>query len=104
MRSFFKTFFASLLALIVFFLLCILFLVSIVSGLTSKEKQRVGSQSVLVLNLSQHYKEQKQENALSIINSDDEKDVPGLYDVIRLLRKAKTDKKIAGVYVMANPS
>jgi protease-4 len=104
MRSFFKTFFASLLALIVFFLLCILFLVSIVSGLTSKEKQRVGSQSVLVLNLSQHYKEQKQENPLSIINSDDEKDVPGLYDVIRLLHKAKTDKKISGVYVLANPS
>lgn len=104
MRSFFKTFFASLLALIVFTLLCVLFMVSVFSGLTSKEKTWISAQSVLVLDLSQHYKEQKQENPLSILNSDEEKDIPGLYDVVRLLNKAKTDKKISGIYILANPS
>ena len=41
------------------------------------------------------------ENALSIVSSEI-RDVPGLYDVIRLISKAKSDKKIAGIYIVAN--
>ena len=58
----------------------------------------------MVLNLGQHYMEQAQENYLSLLSSDGDKDVPGLYDVVRLLHKAKTDKNISGVYIIANTS
>ena len=102
MKSFFKTFFASLLALVVFSLLCILFFVIIIGGLTSKSIPDIGPKSVLVLDLSQHFKEQKQDNPVSDITGDEEKNIPGLYDVIRLIHKAKTDKNISGIYILAN--
>src|SRR5260221_6659203 len=104
MLSFFKMFFASLLALVIFGLVVILFFVMIVGGLASKSKPKIESKSVLVVNLSQHYKEQAKDNFLSVIGSDDEEDVPGVYDVVRLLHKAKTDKNISGVYIIANSS
>jgi protease IV len=104
MGSFFKMFFASLLALVIFSLLVIFFLVAIVTGLTSKDTPKVESGSVLVLDLGQHYKEQKQYNFLSVLSSDDGKDIPGLYDVVRLLHKAKTDKNVSGIYIIANLS
>lgn len=102
MKSFFKIFFASLLAMVVFCLIVFFFVVAFISGLASKEVPVVGAKSVLILNLGQQYKEQVQENPLSAISSDDESDIPGLYDVVRLLHEAKTDKNIAGIYIIAN--
>lgn len=101
MRGFFKVFFASLLALIIFTLLVVFFVIAIVGGLTSKDRPRVEAGSVLVLDLGQHYAEQRQQDPFAILTKDN-KDVPGLYDLIRLLRRAKTDKNIAGIYIMAN--
>jgi protease IV len=101
MRGFFKIFFASLLALIVFCLLGVFFLVTMVSNLTSKQKPRVEAQSVLLLDLGQHFFEQRQQDPLSILNSDN-RDVPGLYDLVRLVKQAKTDKDIAGIYIVAD--
>lgn len=101
MRNFFKIFFASLLALVVFFLIVFFFLVAAVGNIASKEKPRVESSSVLVIDLGQHFAEQVQQNPLSILGNDD-RDVPGLYDLIRLLRKAKTDKNVSGIYIVAN--
>jgi protease IV len=103
MSSFFKMFLASLLALFIFGLLVIGFFVMIVGGLT-KNKPRIENKSVLVLNLGQHYKEQAKNNFLSVFGRSDEEDIPGLYDVVRLLHKAKTDKNISGVYIIANSS
>jgi len=101
MRSFFKIFFASLLALIIFSLLVFFFFVAIIGGLASKEKPRVAAKSVLVLDLAQHFAEQLKENPLGVLSSEQE-DVPGLYDVIRLLQKAKSDKNISGIYIVSN--
>jgi protease-4 len=101
MRNFFKIFFASLLALVVFTLLAVFFVVSMVGGMASKDRPRVAAKSVIVLDLGQHYKEQVKQDPFSIFRSDD-KDIPGLYDVIRLLNRAKTDKNVAGIYIIAN--
>lgn len=101
MRNFFKIFLASLLALVVFTLLAVFFLVSMVGSMASKDKPRVAAKSVIVLDLAQHYEEQVKKDPISIFSSDD-KDVPGLYDVVRLLNQAKADKNIAGIYVIAN--
>jgi protease-4 len=101
MRSFFKTFLAALLALAVFSLLVFVFFAAWVGGLAAREVPRVESNSVLVLDLAQHYPEQLKKNPLGVLSANQE-DVPGLYDVVRLLQKAKSDKDIAGIYIIAN--
>jgi len=102
MKSFFKIFFASLLALVIFSLIVFFMLMGWITGLASKETPRVAAKSVLVLDLSQNFKEQKVESPLSTFSSNDEMDIPGLYDVVRLINKAKTDKNISGIYIIAN--
>jgi protease IV len=103
MRSFFKTFLAALLALVVFSLLIFFFLAAVVGNLTTSGKPTVEAKSVLVIDLGQHYSEQVQQNPFGAITGDQEKDIPGLYDVIRLIEKAKTDADIAGIYLQCNP-
>jgi protease IV len=101
MRSFFKIFFASLLALAIFSVVVFFLLVAWITGLASKDRPNVASKSVLVLNLGQHYMEQVQKLPLSGLTNDAD-DIPGLYDVVRLLHKAKTDNDISGIYITAN--
>ena len=101
MWNFFKIFFASLLALFIFSLLAVFFLVAMLGGMASKDRPRVQAKSVIVLDLAQHYEEQVKQDPLAFLSSDN-KDIPGLYDVIRLLHIAKTDKNVAGIYVIAN--
>ena len=101
MRSFFKIFFASLLSLIIFTVIVVLILVGWITGLATKDKPNVDLKSVLVLNLGQHYMEQVQKLPFSAFTNA-EGDIPGLYDVVRLLHKAKSDKDISGIYIIAN--
>lgn len=102
MKSFFKIFFASLLSMIVFSLIVFFLFAGWLAGLASKEKPTVEAKSVLVLDLSRDFKEQEVESPLSGFSSSDEMDVPGLYDVVRLINKAKDDKNIAGIHIIAN--
>ncbi len=102
MRGFFKSFFAALVALIVFTVIVVFVLIGIVGGLLSPGKPDIGAKAILVVDLGQTYKEQPQDNPLSDLGSDDQYDVPGLYDVIRLLRHAKEDSAIKGIYVKCN--
>jgi protease-4 len=102
MPSFFKTFFAALLALIVFSLLCLLVMVIFIGGITSKDKPRVRAKTVIVLDLSQDFKEQVQYNPFALLTEDGAGNVPGLYDLVRLIHKAKSDKDISGIYIQAN--
>ena len=55
MRSFFKIFFASLLALVIFTLLAVFFLVGFLGGIAAKDRPKVETNSVLVLDLGQHF-------------------------------------------------
>ena len=102
MNSFFKMFFASLLALLIFTLIVFFIIVAWVAGLASKEAPRIASKSVLVIDLSQNFKEQEVESPLSTFSGNDEMDIPGLYDVVRLIHKARDDKNFKGIYVIAN--
>lgn len=100
MGTFFKAFFASFLSLIIFSLIGFFLVVGLISGLASKEKVRVENKSVLMLDLSQGFHEQKDNDALSEITSDES--TPGLYDAIRMIKHAKTDKNISGIYIIGN--
>lgn len=100
MRSFFKIFFASLLSLIIFSLICLFVLVALITTLASKDKPEIPSKSVLVINLSESFHEKKQQNPFAVLSG--QNDVPGLYDVIRLINHAKTDNDISGIYLEAD--
>ena len=101
MRTFFKIFFATLLALFVFYFIGFLILAGAVSGITSKDKPEIANKSVLVLDLSQQFNEQLENDPFDEIISGKE-GAPGLYDVLRLIRHAKDDSKISGIYITGN--
>ena len=101
MRSFFKMFFASFVALIVFGILMVFLLIGMISSLASKDKPEIAQKSVLTLDLSQHFSEKFQENPFAAF-SDEETNIPGLYDVVRLIRHARDDKNISGIYIVSN--
>jgi protease-4 len=105
MRGFFKTFFAALLALCVFgvfMFIVFLLVVGSLGSLFSPSKPSVGHKAVLVVDLGQSYKEQGQDNPLADLGSDDEYDVPGLYDLVRVIRHARRDSAIHGIYLKCN--
>ncbi len=106
MGNFFKMFFASLVALIVFSVVAVFLLIAFVAGLAKSEKPVIEKSSVLVINLSRPYLEQQVENPLASFSSNDELVVPGVYDIVRLIKKAKSDERIKGVYLVAglNPN
>ena len=90
MRSFFKIFFASLLAMIVFLVIGI-FIVgglmgALISNLSSPSESETGSTAVLVVDLGQTYQEQTRENPIASFSSADQYDYPGLYDVVRMIK------------------
>ncbi|MGZ3881462.1 MAG: signal peptide peptidase SppA, partial [Flavisolibacter sp.] len=100
MRSFFKIFFASFLSLVIFSLICLFVAIAFVSALATKDKPDIPSKSVLVIDLGKNYHEQMQNNPLSVVSG--EKNVPGLFDVVRLINYAKTDDHISGIYIRAD--
>ncbi|MFI5185374.1 MAG: signal peptide peptidase SppA [Chitinophagales bacterium] len=102
MKSFFKIFFATLVSLVIFSLIVFFLFVGWVAGITSRGRPTVEPGSVLVLDLSQDFKEQRVESPLSTFASNDEMDIPGLYDVVRLIKEAREDKDITGIYIIAN--
>lgn len=103
MRGFFKIFFATLLALIIFVVVIVVVLIGVAGNVLSPEKPDIGSKAVLVVDLGQSYKEVMQDNPLSGLSSDeDEEDIPGLYDLVRILRHAAQDSAIRGIYLKCN--
>ena len=106
MAGFFKMFFASLLALIIFSVVGFFIFLALIAGLARSDKPTVEKNSVLVVNLSQPYLEQQVENPLATFSSNDELTVPGVYDVVRLIHKATNDDKIKGIYLQSgiNPN
>ncbi|MDQ2753810.1 MAG: signal peptide peptidase SppA, partial [Bacteroidota bacterium] len=105
MKSFFKIFFASLLALFIFTLLLFFVLLIIVGVAASPSKPNIGT-GVLVLDLSNTFNEQEKQNPIGALTGDASADVPGLYDVVRMLHYAKSDSSIKGLFIKAeeNPN
>ena len=102
MKSFFKIFFASFLALLVFVLIGIFLLAAIVGTIASSKEVDTGSKAVLYIDLNQAYPEQLQQNIIAGLSSGDVYDYPGVYDMIRMIRYAKSDSSIKGIYLKCN--
>lgn len=106
MRTFFKIFFASLLAIfvsaVIIFFIVIGIIASATSQLTETKTGVVGSRGLLMIDLSQPFAEQGKENPFAKFSSDDTYSNPGLYDAVRLIRYAKSDSSIKGIYIKCN--
>lgn len=100
MRSFFKTFFASFLALVVFCILGMFLFAGFMASLTSREKTVIPDKTVLVLDLSVHYKERTIDNPFAAIISGEDNDQPTLYDMTRMIRYAAADSSVKGIYIL----
>ncbi|HEY0610138.1 MAG TPA: signal peptide peptidase SppA [Chitinophaga sp.] len=99
MRSFFKIFFASLLAFMVFAGICLIILLVIIGRALAPEKVVINPNAVLVVETSQPYGEQRISNPLNTLLKGKASDIPGLYDVVRLISYAATDDNIKGIYL-----
>ena len=102
MKGFFKTFFASLLALVIFTILGVIILIGFVVSATSADKPVVGNNAVLVLDLSNTFKEQSEDNPVNALINKTENEVPTLYDMIRMIHHAKTDSLVKGIYILCS--
>ena len=101
MQSFLRSFLAALSALIIFSIVIILIFSAIVGGIFSASKPDVGAKAVLFLDLNQSFQEKMQDNPLRNL-SNDEYNLPGVYDVVRIIHFAKQDSSIKGIYLKCN--
>jgi protease IV len=99
MRQFFKFFFASFLGIAVFTLLAGFIFFMMIAGLTAKEKPSIGTKAVLYIDISKPVMEQSIENPLADFGSGDQYNLPGLYDIVRLIKHAAADSAIKGIYL-----
>lgn len=98
MNNFFRTFFAVLTALAVFALIMLIIVIVALSSIKSSKEAVTGEKAVLVVDLSQHFSEVEQSNPVSAI-SGDRSSPPSLYDMIRLVRHAKSNGAVQGMFV-----
>ena len=102
MRSFFKIFFASLLALIIFTLLGVFIGVWLIAKASQPDKPEMGSKGLLVLDLTVAYREQAKNNPFTFLMGDEDNNTPSLQNVVSLLHFAKTDSTVKGLYIKAD--
>ncbi|MET1054117.1 MAG: signal peptide peptidase SppA [Pedobacter sp.] len=105
MREFFKYVFATVVGIIIstflIFLVIILLVVGVVSSIDEDKSISVLSNSVLYLNLDQSIKERtpnKTLESLPIVGNGGQKSI-GFNDLIRALKRAKTDDNITCIYL-----
>ena len=99
MKIFFKSFFASLLALVVFTLIGFFLIVGIASAFSTEEPKVVAANSVLVLDLSNEFAEQVQNDPISEIVNKKNGKLPSLSELVHLIAYAKKDDAIKGIYI-----
>ena len=99
MKIFFKTFFASLLALFIFSLLGIFILFGIAGSFSSEEQKIIDANSVLVIDMSEDFLEQTKSDPFSELLNKKKGKVPSLSELIGLIKNAKKDSTIKGMYI-----
>jgi len=102
MKNFFKIFFASLLAMVVFCLVVFFIFLGIIFSSAKSDKPNISPNSVLVLDLSKSYPDFAQPAVDMKFNLKKlSAQPPNLYDVIRMILYACNDANIKGLYIKA---
>jgi protease IV len=107
MKQFFKMFFASLLALIVAGFISIgLIVAGIVSISKSIEERDADKENgnVLVLDLGKRIHETGEINSFAIFSEEGSGYEAGLYDIVKAIKYAKTDRNIKGIFLKLRSS
>jgi protease-4 len=99
MNDFFKYVFASLLAMVVFSVFSIFFLFMLIGIFSAEEEKKVATNSVLVIDLNEAFPEQSKEDAYSELLSKKNGKIPSLSNVVALIKHAKNDAAIKGIYI-----
>lgn len=100
MKGFFKIFFASLLALLVFCVIGFFLLVGIAAAFSKDDKPDLGENGILVLDLSAPLKEQADDDFFAKIPGGFSKESSlGINDVVKAIENAADDNAIKGLYI-----
>jgi len=99
MKNFFKIVLASFVSLIIFSILGVVFIFAIASSLSYEEPKQIASNSVLVLDISESFPEQTKTDAFTELLNKKKGKVAGLSELIGLIKHAKTDTAIKGIYI-----
>lgn len=102
MRSFLKFFLASFVALFVFSILSFFFMLMIFARMGAKEKVVVGANAVVVLDLSQKFRELRTDDPFRALYAGEAGSAPGLFDASRIIRLAAEDTDVKGIYIKAD--
>lgn len=100
MRGFLKIVFATFIALVLFTVIGIFVLIGIATSAASSDKPIIGSKAVLVLDLAVAFKEQYQEDPFATLLNEGEETAPSLFQVTQLLKHAKQDSAVKGLYIL----
>ena len=99
MKTFFKSFLASLLALIIFTFLGIRIVIGIAATISKDEPKIIASNSVLVIDIAETFQEQSKSDPITEIISKKKGKTPSLSELVNLIRYAKNDSTIKGIYI-----
>jgi protease-4 len=103
MKSFLRTFFAAMLALIVFVAFAFIILaIVLTSVLSPRSAPTVDRGTVLVLDLGNPIREQTYLNPLNALFKNGPTAIPGLYDLTSGIRHAAEDDRIEGIFLELN--
>jgi protease IV len=101
MRSFFKTFFATLLALVVFSGLVLVIAMVIIAGVAAGKEVKTGEKAVIIIDLSDHFAEVEPSDPLDEFTGQDKSTPPSLSKLVRLIDHAKNNSSVKGIYIKA---
>lgn len=94
-------FLASLVAIFVFFGLILLLFSAIAGALAAGESSAIEPKSVLYIDLAKPYLDKKIDNPLLQILGKENEEIPSLYEMTRMIRRAKSDSLVKGIYLKA---
>jgi protease-4 len=99
MKNFFTIVLASLVSLIVFSIMGIVFIFVIAAVISVEEPKKIASNSVLVLDVAENFPEQSKSDAFTEFLSKKKGKLPSLSELVTLIHHAKTDPSIKGIYI-----
>ena len=99
MKSFFSSFFAALLAIVVFSIGGLMLLIGFASAFSSDVEVAVPTNAVLVIDLNDNFTEKEVSDPFTELMNPGTGKIPSLTSVIGLIQHAKKDSNIKGIYI-----
>jgi protease-4 len=99
MKSFFSSFFAALLAIVVFSIGGLMLLIGSAAAFSSDEPTTIPTNAVLVIDLNDNFTEKEVSDPFTELMNPGTGKIPSLTSVIGLIQHAKKDSNIKGIYI-----